>query len=1119
MIQTIKNRLLAALALAATIPAVFSKHFRPNRGAAGSRAFPSPAHAPRAPELLAGLRRPLSSGEPSPFARLATAERKGVVGRIARALPAFVAAALLQALLPVSTAYGQNSGTDRVVTETTEEHPAVTVRLQLEDYRFREGAVETAVAVVAEVEAGGGRPQSEFGVFVYSIQVTNSATSGRDYEDVRTSLVFAPGDFSQVNGVWQGRKTVTLPILDDRVAEGDEFLEMSLAPSNDFPEWASLVEPDGATACGSLGCFVMVTIEDNDRVPSAPQSLVAVAGNGAVTLTWDSPADAGSSAIARYRYRYAAASAVPAGAAWSFATVSRTATIRNLDNGVEHAFEVQAESDAGAGDIASANATPSIGTRYVSIQALEATVTEGRPARFRFHRTGSTEDALQFYADVTGHKKIMSPATRRLIEESAGRDDVLVTFPSGSASATVALGTEADSVNEGDGEITVTLPDLPAFGILPPSAATVLVEDDDIPEVSLRWVHPPMTLQNDVWVGSMVEGEAIEFEVTCSGGTLAPENFRFRIPLRLQEVLNHPLSDYNTDYTYRWPCADQPSSHVIFQRRHGNRRYVGPDNGAIEVDLFAQVLSTASLPGGVGLFFTRGCYLDSVPGTTADIRFCPKFNLGAVRSARIEVLNRNPTITVEAVEDEVPEGEPARFRLTRHWTSDWLSSNALLGGETTVDFDRLTAGVDGTLRTRHQTSFGSSKTEVIVELPTSRLDPTGRVRGVTLELIQGLPETQQANFGGHYEVYDRLEGITPPGGNSRVATVRVLPSAVELLASASALTVPEGGQRTYTMALETEPTGPVTVTPSVAGSPDVTVSPSELVFTAENWSQAQTVTVSAAQDADAANEAATISHAVAGGNYGSVTAGAVAVTVEDDDTRGVELSATALTMPEGESRTYTVVLSSQPAGPVTVTPLASGSPDVTVSPSALTFTAENWNMARTVTVSAAQDADAANDAAAILHTVAGADYASVTAGAVAVTVSDDDTRGVGLSATALAMPEGGSRTYTVVLSSQPTGPVTVTPSVSGSPDVTVSPSALTFTAENWNVARTVTVSAAQDADAANDAAAISHAVAGGDYASVTAGAVAVTVSDDDTRGGRRGLRLGDRGRGRCDSVG
>ena len=264
--------------------------------------------------------------------------------------------------------------------------------------------------------------------------------------------------------------------------------------------------------------------------------------------------------------------------------------------------------------------------------------------------------------------------------------------------------------------------------------------------------------------------------------------------------------------------------------------------------------------------------------------------------------------------------------------------------------------------------------------------------------------------------------------------------------SATALTMPEGGSQAYTAVLLSQPTGPVTVTPSVSGSPDVTVSPSALTFTAETWNVAQTVTVSAARDADAANDAATISHAVAGGDYASVTAGDVAVTVEDGAARGVALSTASLTVPEGDSRPYTAVLLSQPTGPVTVTPSVSGSPDVTVSPSALTFTAETWNVAQTVTVSAAHDDDAANDAATISHAVAGGDYASVTAGDVAVTVEDGAARGVALSTVSLTVPEGDSRTYTAVLLSQPTGPVTVTPSVSGSPDVTVSPSVLTFTA-------------------------------------------------------------------------
>ena len=85
------------------------------------------------------------------------------------------------------------------------------------------------------------------------------------------------------------------------------------------------------------------------------------------------------------------------------------------------------------------------------------------------------------------------------------------------------------------------------------------------------------------------------------------------------------------------------------------------------------------------------------------------------------------------------------------------------------------------------------------------------------------------------------------------------------------------------MALGSQPTGPVTVTLSAAGDPDVTVRPAALTFTTSTWSQAQTVTVSAAQDDDTANDAATVSHAVSGGGYDAVTAADIPVTVEDDD--------------------------------------------------------------------------------------------------------------------------------------------------------------------------------------------------------------------------------------------
>ena len=150
----------------------------------------------------------------------------------------------------------------------------------------------------------------------------------------------------------------------------------------------------------------------------------------------------------------------------------------------------------------------------------------------------------------------------------------------------------------------------------------------------------------------------------------------------------------------------------------------------------------------------------------------------------------------------------------------------------------------------------------------------------------------------------------------------------------------------------------------------------------------------------------------------------------DDDTAGVSVSETTLTVAEGNSSTYTVVLDAQPASDVVIGVTASGSPDVTVDRATLTFSPSNWDTAQTVTVSAAQDADAVNDAASITHAVVAAssadEYDAVSVAGVAVTVADDDTAGVSVSETTLTVAEGNSSTYTVVLDAQPASNVVIT---------------------------------------------------------------------------------------------
>ena len=123
-----------------------------------------------------------------------------------------------------------------------------------------------------------------------------------------------------------------------------------------------------------------------------------------------------------------------------------------------------------------------------------------------------------------------------------------------------------------------------------------------------------------------------------------------------------------------------------------------------------------------------------------------------------------------------------------------------------------------------------------------------------------------------------------------------------------------------------------------------------------------------------------------------------------------------------------------------------------------------------------------------------------------VDITDDDTRGVTVTPTSLPVDEGGSASYTVVLDSEPTDDVTVTPSKAsgGDADITLTTTtAPTFTPSNWSIPQTITVSAEEDPDSDAGTATIEHSVTGGDYGSnsVTADSVTVTEVDDEAETG------------------
>ena len=236
-------------------------------------------------------------------------------------------------------------------------------------------------------------------------------------------------------------------------------------------------------------------------------------------------------------------------------------------------------------------------------------------------------------------------------------------------------------------------------------------------------------------------------------------------------------------------------------------------------------------------------------------------------------------------------------------------------------------------------------------------------------------------------------------GSTTVAELRIEPASGAKIALADddspavlvtpdRLTVVEAESDTYAVELRTRPTADVTVT--ITGvSGDLSLDRTSLVFTADDWSDPQNVTVTAADDADSARDPdVTLTHRASGAaEYRGLRAELV-VSIRENDPSLV-FSETALAVPEGQTATYTVALATVPTGDVTVR-ITGASGDLSLDKTRLAFTPGDWDDAQTITVEAAQDDDTSTDAAVTLtHEASGGGYDGVV-GTVRATIREDD---------------------------------------------------------------------------------------------------------------------------------
>ncbi len=324
--------------------------------------------------------------------------------------------------------------------------------------------------------------------------------------------------------------------------------------------------------------------------------------------------------------------------------------------------------------------------------------------------------------------------------------------------------------------------------------------------------------------------------------------------------------------------------------------------------------------------------------------------------------------------------------------------------------------------------------------------------------------------------------------------------------SKSALTVTEQDATgdTYTVVLNSRPTANVTITIGGQSGTDVTAAPSPMTFTPMNWNTAQTVTVTAGNDTNTANETVSLTHSAASTDtdYSGITIAGVTVTVTDNDNTGTAatgapaitgtaqvgktLMASKGTIADADGTTKADNGDSGYAYTYQWVRVDGGTETAITGATAVTYMLAAADLGKTIKVRASfkDDGDTAEGPLTSGATAAVAALPGVTVSKSTLTVAEQNTTG---------------DSYTVVLNSQPTATVTVTVAGHAGTDVTPTPTTLTFTNTTWAMAQTVTVTAGNDTNTANETVSLTHSAASTDtdYSGITIAGVTVTVIDND----------------------
>lgn len=218
----------------------------------------------------------------------------------------------------------------------------------------------------------------------------------------------------------------------------------------------------------------------------------------------------------------------------------------------------------------------------------------------------------------------------------------------------------------------------------------------------------------------------------------------------------------------------------------------------------------------------------------------------------------------------------------------------------------------------------------------------------------------------------------------------------------------------------------------------------------------------------------------------------------------VTVSQPPVTTEPGGSATISIIMSGPPVSPVTIPIASANTAEGTVDKGSITFDKTDWNVTQIITVTGVNDDIDDGDQVYSIQVgptqSSDPDFNNTTFQDISFTNQNDDTAGLTVSGGSIDLSEDGlTDSYTIALTSRPVSDVSV--AISGDTQVQPDTSTITFTPANWNTARSISLSALDDAIyEASHTGTITHTISTTDpkYSAITGPNVTANIADNDS---------------------